>query len=81
MLPKNRSTLAAEYGISRKTFAKLLKAIPHPLPHTLTAPWQKLIYRELGYPGTVDPTAYNDVRLPYAASTDNYPPSGKVPQT
>lgn len=61
---KTREALAREYGMCRKTFRKEMKALGYDFPRTLTPPWQKLIYEELGYPDGVERADYVKVDLP-----------------
>jgi len=64
MLIKTKTAIAAEYGVCRKTLRKWMKAMPYEFPGMLTAPWQKLIYEELGYPKGVKEEDFAEVRVP-----------------
>ena len=38
--------------------------MPYEFPYLLTAPWQKLIYEDIGYPSGVKEEDYNKIKIP-----------------
>ncbi|TXF81583.1 hypothetical protein FUA23_21945 [Neolewinella aurantiaca] len=47
-----------------KTLRKWIDAMPYEFPYLLTAPWQKLIYSELGYPPGVEEGDFAKIKAP-----------------
>ncbi|TXF81309.1 hypothetical protein FUA23_22025 [Neolewinella aurantiaca] len=64
MYLKSRANIAEEFGVCRKTLRKWMDAMPYEFPYLLAAPWQKLIYSELGYPPGVTADDFAKIKAP-----------------
>ena len=61
---KTRANLANEYRVCRKTLRKWMGDMPYEFPHLLTAPWQKIIYEDIGYPPGAEEAKLEKVKFP-----------------